>query len=61
MSNVCEPLHHRNKRIAYGYLQAIAKMAGSQDSSLFSGLHGCSTAGGWADFKSVVSYLYGTW
>ncbi|MCE8925309.1 hypothetical protein NXX54_23705 [Bacteroides sp. BFG-638] len=35
MSNVCEPLHHRNKRIAYGYLQAIAKMAGSQDSSLF--------------------------
>jgi len=25
MSNGCEPLHHRNKEIAYGYLQAIAK------------------------------------
>ena len=25
MSNICESLHHRNKEIAYGYLQAIAK------------------------------------
>ena len=32
MSNICESLHHRNKEIAYGYLQAIAKKAGSQDS-----------------------------
>ena len=43
MSNVYEPLHHRNKWIAYGYLQAIA----IRIVLCYLGLHGCSTAGGW--------------
>ena len=61
MSNICESLHHRNKEIAYGYLQAIAKRRAVKMALSFSEPHGCSTAGGWADSKSVVSYLYGTW
>ncbi|MBM6961809.1 hypothetical protein H6A61_13255 [Bacteroides caecigallinarum] len=61
MSNVCEPLHHRNKEIAYGYLEAIAKRYAVRIVLYDLELHGCSAAGGWADSKSVVSYLYGIW
>lgn len=61
MSNVCEPLHHRNKEVAYGYLQAIAKRLAVKMVLFLLEPHGCSTAGGRVDSKSVVSYLYGTW
>lgn len=61
MSNICESLHHRNKEIAYGYLQAIAKRRAVRIVFWDVRLHGHHTAGGEADSKSIVSYLYGTW
>lgn len=48
MNNVCEPLHHRNKEIAYGYLEAIAKRHAVRIVLYVLELHGCSIAGGWA-------------
>lgn len=61
MSNRCEPLHHRNKWLAYGCWQAMPKRQAVRIVFYVTRLHGCSTAGGWADSKSVVSCLYGTW
>ena len=61
MSNVCEPLHHRNKEIAYGYLEAIANRYAVRIVLYDLELHGCSAAGGWAVSKSVVSFFFGTW
>ncbi|WP_448789593.1 hypothetical protein [Bacteroides graminisolvens] len=42
-------------------LTSHAKRQAVRIARYFAVLHGCRTAGGWADSKSVVSYLCGTW
>ena len=61
MSNIGESPHHRYKEMAHGCLRAMPKRQAVRIVRFSFVLHGCCTAGGMADSKSVVSYLCETW